>query len=395
MVVNLLAPEFTVGKAFGEFVAAHASSRCENMIHYGRLSGTGWTRAHAFYANMGGFILDEEPTQADPNSTQPELNPAPAPSRSTRKKHLWIEQEEWDDAEKYYPDLLKGSDQTEIQSRTAYPLPAVINSAHLCLLLDMGAITELPRVTADDINDLSKEDFIIKLIVLGQVLWLVIELIVRKVKGLHTTQLEIAALAFAACTFITYLLWLEKPKDATKQTPIHAARELTFGERIAIDLHVGESFFEVGLFGATNAHPGPFMRNDRYMSEAGFGRIWGRPLWAEDLGFALGGIIFGAIHCVAWNFAFPTDLEKILWRISSVITAAAIPMLYFGQFTLILIDDKTWLDVRPAYIAFAWIIYLIYTSIRFFLIVEVFRSLFYSPPDTFETTWSTSIPHVA
>ncbi|KAK4461544.1 hypothetical protein QBC42DRAFT_270014 [Cladorrhinum samala] len=394
---NLLAPEFMVGKALGEFVAAHVSFRCENMAHHGRLSGTGWTRAHAFYANMGGFILDGEPAQPDSYPAQPGLNPAPAPFRSMRKKHMWMAQDEWDDVEEYYQEVVKASGATDetILLEAAIHFPVAINSAHLCLLLETGAITELPGVTADDINDMSKEDFVIKLVVLGQVLWLVIELVVRKIKGLHTTQLEITALAFAACTFITYLLWLEKPKDATRQTPIHAARELTLNERISMIHHVGESFIDVGLFGTTNVKPGPVVRNDRYTEEGGFGWIWSRPLYAEDLGFALGGIVFGAIHCIAWNFAFPTDLERLLWRISSVITAAAIPALYAGQFILSSTAGITGQHQNTAYIAFAWSICFIYISIRLFLIAEVFHSLFYSPPDTFQATWSTSIPHVA
>lgn len=35
--------------------------------------------------------------------------------------------------------------------------------------------------------------------------------------------------------------------------------------------------------------------------------------------FAL--VLFGASHCAAWNFEFPTSLERLLWRSSSVLTA--------------------------------------------------------------------------
>ncbi|KAJ5592956.1 hypothetical protein N7537_009860 [Penicillium hordei] len=43
----------------------------------------------------------------------------------------------------------------------------------------------------------------------------------------------------------------------------------------------------------------------------------------------------GAIHCVAWNFEFPTAVERLLWRLSSVVTAVALPFAY-------LISDPTW-----------------------------------------------------
>jgi len=29
-------------------------------------------------------------------------------------------------------------------------------------------------------------------------------------------------------------------------------------------------------------------------------------------------MVFGAIHCVAWSFAFPSRAEQVLWRVSSV-----------------------------------------------------------------------------
>jgi hypothetical protein len=30
--------------------------------------------------------------------------------------------------------------------------------------------------------------------------------------------------------------------------------------------------------------------------------------------------IFGSTHCIAWNFAFQTDVEKLLWTMSSLLT---------------------------------------------------------------------------
>ena len=37
------------------------------------------------------------------------------------------------------------------------------------------------------------------------------------------------------------------------------------------------------------------------------------------------GICFGAIHCIAWHFSFPTHIELLMWRISSV-TITAVPV---------------------------------------------------------------------
>ncbi|KAK3955675.1 hypothetical protein QBC32DRAFT_367538 [Pseudoneurospora amorphoporcata] len=45
------------------------------------------------------------------------------------------------------------------------------------------------------------------------------------------------------------------------------------------------------------------------------------------LGFSIFGLIYGGLHCVAWNAPFFTEIEKTLWRISSLtITATIIPV---------------------------------------------------------------------
>jgi hypothetical protein len=34
-------------------------------------------------------------------------------------------------------------------------------------------------------------------------------------------------------------------------------------------------------------------------------------------------MIFGGIHCIAWSFSFPTHVEQILWRASSITIISA------------------------------------------------------------------------
>ena len=38
-------------------------------------------------------------------------------------------------------------------------------------------------------------------------------------------------------------------------------------------------------------------------------------------------VIFGALHCIAWNFHFPSDTEQLLWRIGSL-TITLIPLAF-------------------------------------------------------------------
>ena len=42
--------------------------------------------------------------------------------------------------------------------------------------------------------------------------------------------------------------------------------------------------------------------------------------------FALFGVIFGGLHCIGWNFSYPTTFEQHLWRASSL-AITVVPMI--------------------------------------------------------------------
>ena len=48
--------------------------------------------------------------------------------------------------------------------------------------------------------------------------------------------------------------------------------------------------------------------------------------WSRMVVFALFGVIFGGLHCIGWNFQFPTHPEQSLWR-STSLAIAAIPLI--------------------------------------------------------------------
>ena len=51
-------------------------------------------------------------------------------------------------------------------------------------------------------------------------------------------------------------------------------------------------------------------------------------IYSDIIGAAVG-IVFGAIHCIAWPFEFPSHAELILWQISSISIAVLIVLLLF------------------------------------------------------------------
>ena len=48
--------------------------------------------------------------------------------------------------------------------------------------------------------------------------------------------------------------------------------------------------------------------------------------WSRMVVFAFFGVVFGGVHCIGWNFKFPTHSEQTLWRSTSV-AIAAIPLI--------------------------------------------------------------------
>ncbi|KAF2493117.1 hypothetical protein BU16DRAFT_465657 [Lophium mytilinum] len=333
MLVTLFMPELLLGRALGEFMAARESVSYDPTVKHSVKKSKKWTRTHAYYANMGGFVLREK----DP----PHSSPAP--------------------------------------------------STHASSL-----ITELPSISEAEIKDKSKGDYMVKSIALFQVIWLVIQLATRLARGLPSAQLEVAALSFAVCTIITYVLWLEKPQDVRVPTYIYTARDLDAYDKGVLPTLNMFGFFENNFLLRGWRIPASTVPNDLYMMETKrwLGKTDGWNFTSEDVGYVFGAMVFGAGHCIAWDFEFPTQVEQTLWRVASVATAAVMPVYYFVWWLLRDGIDGNRVE-KVLNISVGVVAAVVYVLGRLFLLAEMFRSLFHLPPEAFVGTWSMSIPHVS
>lgn len=254
----------------------------------------------------------------------------------------------------------------------------------------MGAIEKMPSISKAEIQDKSKGDVFVKMTAVIQILWLCIQLIVRKVEGLPTSQLEIAVLAFAVSTIFTYIFLLDKPKDIGTPTFVDVTRPLTTTEVDRItsdDLLNRVSFFMAILLGRHSAFK-TTVPNDITFPNIEIGVLFGYPLHADEFGLVLGGLLFGAIHCLAWNFHFPSPIEQTLWRVASVVMILSLPL-----WDIMMSIPGVHVDF-PNGRLFSWTIAVIYTIARRFVMLEIFRSLLYLPVDAYATTpWSSLLPH--
>lgn len=110
-------------------------------------------------------------------------------------------------------------------------------------------------------------------------------------------------------------------------------------------------------------------------------------------------ILFGAIHCFAWSFYFPSETERLLWRIASVITTAS-PVIWVVLFSFSVIlgleFNKAWEQVIVFFLALlSGIAIPIYLAGRIILLVLAVIGLRSLPSAAYETVyWTTFIPHI-
>ena len=123
-----------------------------------------------------------------------------------------------------------------------------------------------------------------------------------------------------------------------------------------------------------------------------WGNSDGKDVFTTD-GIMVGvGICFGAIHCIAWCFSFPTDAELLMWQISCVAITSVPVCIFFGLYLSAVLDigiasGIVGITILPALIFYiiAWVVPLILA----------FMSLRGLPFGAYETIhWTTFIPHI-
>lgn len=172
----------------------------------------------------------------------------------------------------------------------------------------------LPTLALDenDINDKAKADWFLKSIAVAQISWLILSVIVRAVRKLPISQLEICASAFAVLAIATYFANWPKPKDVGTSVRF---RVLADTYQCEAQKYHGEPFFrrQIKPSGTLGAVVGCRIEND-------FVRLDG---WLPTMAIAMAisTSVFGGLHCLAWNFEFPTKAELGTWMVASVLSA--------------------------------------------------------------------------
>ncbi|KGO72739.1 hypothetical protein PITC_057150 [Penicillium italicum] len=265
----IVSPELVLSVAIGQYASARRSVKRFRRLG---IKHDRWTLRHGFYADMGGMLLQ--------------------PRDST---------------------------------------PFLVNSRQLAYLVEKQYL-ECPQITQSEIWDESKTDTLTRLLSLAQATWLMIQLFGRFILKLPTTTLELSAGAIVICTFGTFICWMHKPSDV--HTGIVFSMEVSTTEilleagdlvappyrHIPLDFIAKQSFtfgYDVMQFLGTRLYdrerPLRSFPNDRFPDIGTFEKF---SLFCLTSAFA-------SFHLIGWYFIFPSQIERINWRISSSIVTVA------------------------------------------------------------------------
>ncbi|KAE9376095.1 hypothetical protein N431DRAFT_371135 [Stipitochalara longipes BDJ] len=272
--IGLLGPEVLFGIALGQRTSARRSVK-----KFQNLDGIcpTWTLTHAFFADMGGFVLEAA-------------------------------------------DL-------------AYPIPLDAEQIHY---LVKNRYIDYPALDKDEIEDKNKSDGLARLLTACQALWFLASSIARPIQGLSMTTLELTTISFIIVMFGTSYCWFHKPSDISRPVILQCKTSIAY-IRSEAGYHDPDNYQSTPL---DFINQDPFVMDpiwDYYVQLLQMMRI---PLFSRrisvrphnrnrsdkflkpeldfELFYSVIALCFSATFMCAWNFYFPSGIERILWRCASV-----------------------------------------------------------------------------
>ena len=230
----------------------------------------------------------------------------------------WVQRRTWTLVHTYYLNM-GGLHVPRLGSFGSRSRPTNVLSTRQILQPEAFPTIDYLCLDKSDIEDKSKADWFSKAVAIFQVGWLLVEVLVRVAVDLPVTQLEIATAAFSVTAIFTYAANWWKPKGIDKPTILEVSTSITELELPDLEMFLRRQFEVSGTTILNNTRR---VTNDTvWMSKrvAGLHYI-----------LAITSLVFGGLHCLAWNFGFPTPAERLLWRVTSI-ASTFLPCLVIGS----------------------------------------------------------------
>lgn len=233
-----------------------------------------------------------------------------------------------------------------------------------------------------------------------QVVWLATQSAIRTSRHLPISLLELAVLAYSTSAFFTYILSFHKPQGINEPTYVSVpiVLDVLLLERIFAATkessgYTGTRVSSLFIGGPPNINILKSIPNDAEYAIFPTINGWKFPFSYYFVGLTFAGTLFAIIHCLAWNFHFPSSTDRLLWRVSSVLTLAWTPV-YAVNFVLCGHLKKLVRGALQFGQSVEIILLLVYVLARCCLLVLVFRCLFFLETGAFVATLDGMIPHI-
>lgn len=245
----------------------------------------------------------------------------------------------------------------------------------------------------EEIRNWSQSDVLSKTLAVVQTLWFIIQAIARRTEGLPITQLEIMTLAYAVITVAMYVAWWDKPQNVGGPVRV-AVKEMPEPERVP------ERAWHMRIFDIVAGWQDDLvnLRRDRRVPTFYGGSALGKGdnSFRADFIALCAAMVFGAVHCAAWHYVFPSHAEKLIWRVSSLAIVALPAAMLVPVLVLLLwdfVDTSDFVDQLLFPFMFALCAPL-YIAARLLLLALSFSTLRSLPPDAYRAVqWTLRIPH--
>ena len=276
-------------------------------------------------------------------------------------------------------------------------------------------------ITEDYILDQASSSSLSKALLVVQVAWFCTNCASRLFRGLPLSLLEVSTAAHAFCTLLTYFVWWSKPINVAMPTllrekearEVHALLKCSDGEyskalEMALKRGAGDSSTPTGphisekivlaagaLQHLPTSKPPPalskFKNPNRMLLPGIFGTMTKDSNLSFVIAMAVSPILYGLVHFLAWSDQFPTPLERLLWRVSSlVVTCSGLVGVSVGYIVLEWLDEIS----GVAFSILAVVVPLYHVLASGCLIVESVRQLPFLDDAAYRLpSWSNYWPH--
>ncbi|KAH8832096.1 hypothetical protein DL96DRAFT_1589917 [Flagelloscypha sp. PMI_526] len=199
--------------------------------------------------------------------------------------------------------LIMGRFSITLPSGTSQPI--LNTKGELAEFVRNGGLQDTDLPTASQLKELSKLNVLVKIFTIVQVSWLVVQCFARWVSHLPVTLLELMTSCYAICAIVTYLLWLDKP------------------------YRMDDRPYFIACSGIEDALKEPLLNENKNLGR------WNTVKMEEFLGlvsYVLTSATLSFLHFLAWNSHFPTEIERRMWHITSIVHVAAFGMAAIREF---------------------------------------------------------------